>query len=57
MTTIRRPRSAAAASVRIEPDYLELSPFTQRGGLGRAHQMFGNKLLPLLDELNQTLAA
>jgi len=26
-------------------------------GLGKAHQLFGDKLVPLLDELNQALAA
>ena len=29
----------------------------QRGGLGEAHQLFGDKLAPLLDELNTVLAA
>ena len=41
----------------LDAEDLELSPFNQRGGLGKAHQLFGDKLLPLLDELNQTLAA
>ena len=38
-------------------DDFGLSPFAQRGGLGRAHQLFGDKLPQLLEELNQTLAA
>ena len=50
-------RSAIAASVTIEPDDLELAPFRQRGGLGKAHQLFGDQLPGLLDELNQVLAA
>ena len=41
--------------VNPEPDDLELSLFSQR--CGRAHHLFGAKLLPLLDELSQTLAA
>lgn len=41
----------------IEPEDLELSPFNQRGGLGKAHQLFGEQLPKLLDELNEVLAA
>lgn len=33
------------------------SPFAQRGGLGKAHQLFGEQLPTLLEELNRTLAA
>ncbi len=30
---------------------------SQRGGLGKAHQLFGEQLPKLLDELNEVLAA
>jgi hypothetical protein len=30
---------------------------SQRGGLGKAHQLFGEKLPALLDELNTVFAA
>ena len=30
---------------------------TQRGGLGKAHQLFGEQLPKLLNELNEVLAA
>jgi len=50
-------RDHIATSLSIEPDDLDLSPFNQRGGLGKAHQLFGEKLPDLLDELNQALAA
>jgi type I restriction enzyme, R subunit len=50
-------RDHIATSLSIEPDDFDYAPFSQRGGLGKAHQLFGDKLLPLLDELNQTLAA
>ena len=50
-------RDHIATSLTIEPDDLELSPFNQRGGLGKAHQLFGEKLPELLDELNSALAA
>ncbi len=46
-----------ATAISIEPDDLDLSPFNQRGGLGKAHQLFGVQLPKLLDELNEALAA
>ena len=50
-------RDQIATSLSIEPDDLDLSPFNQRGGLGKAHQLFGEQLPKLLDELNEALAA
>jgi len=50
-------RDHIATAISIEPEDLELSPFNQRGGLGKAHQLFGEKLPELLDELNAVLAA
>jgi len=50
-------RDHIATAISIEPEDLELSPFNQRGGLGKAHQLFGDKLPALLDELNTVLAA
>jgi len=50
-------RDHIATAISIEPDDLELSPFNQRGGLGKAHQLFGDGLDQLLEELNETLAA
>lgn len=49
-------RDHIATSLSIEPEDLELSPFNQRGGLGKAHQLFGDRLPALLEELNSTLA-
>jgi type I restriction enzyme R subunit len=50
-------RDHIATAISIEPEDLELSPFNQRGGLGKAHQLFGDQLPKLLDELNTVLAA
>jgi len=50
-------REHIATSLSIEPDDLELAPFRQKGGLGKAHQLFGSELTKLLDELNEVLAA
>ncbi len=50
-------RDQIATSITIERDDLDLSPFSQRGGLGKAHELFGEQLSALLDELNTKLAA
>ena len=44
-----------AGSVSIEPADLQYAPFAQRGGIGRAHYLFGDGLSPLLEELNLEL--
>jgi hypothetical protein len=44
-------------SLSIEPDDFDYAPFSQRGGLGKAHRLFGEQLPKLLDELNEVLAA
>ncbi|MBI3490582.1 MAG: DEAD/DEAH box helicase family protein [Acidobacteria bacterium] len=49
-------RDHIATSLSIEPEDFEFSPFNQRGGLGRASQLFDD-LPKLLDELNEALAA
>ena len=41
----------------IEQDDLEDVPFNSIGGLGRAYELFGDKLNAILDELNMRLAA
>ena len=46
-----------ASSLSIEPDDLNEVPFNQIGGLGRAHELFGDRLPAILDELNMRLAA
>ncbi len=45
-----------AASVSIQPDDLQYAPFAQRGGISHAYALFGESLLPLLEELNLALA-
>ncbi len=46
-----------AGCLRIEMDDFEDAPFIQFGGLGKAHEVFGDKLTTLLEELNGSLAA
>lgn len=45
-----------ASSLAIEQDDLEEVPFNTIGGLGRAYELFGDRLAPILDELNVRLA-
>jgi len=54
---LRLIRDHVATSLSIEPDDFDYAPFSQRGGLGKAHQLFGDDLNKLLEELNETLAA
>jgi type I restriction enzyme R subunit len=46
-----------ATSLTIETEDFKYSPFSQRGGLGRAYTVFGDDLPKLLEELNEVLAA
>ena len=57
LSWLRLIRDHIATAISIEPEDLDLTPFNQRGGLGKAHQLFGEGLPALLDELNTVLAA
>ena len=46
-----------AASLAVTPADLQNPPFSTHGGLGKARQLFGNDLNPLLEELTLVLAA
>ncbi|AMV29403.1 Type-1 restriction enzyme R protein [Gemmata sp. SH-PL17] len=46
-----------ATSLSIDRDDLSEVPFNQMGGLGKAHQLFGDELTGLLEDLNTRLAA
>lgn len=50
-------RDQIVGSLEIAEEDLDDSPFSQRGGLGRAHQVFGAELGKILEELNEVLAA
>jgi type I restriction enzyme, R subunit len=49
-------RDHIAASLTVDADDFEYVPFSERGGLGKAYALFGDRLTPLLDELNEVLA-
>jgi type I restriction enzyme, R subunit len=46
-----------AASYGIEKDDFDYDPFVQKGGLWKVHELFGERLGPMLDELNEALVA
>jgi type I restriction enzyme R subunit len=50
-------RDHIAANAGIEPEDFDEVPFTQHGGRGGVYRVFGDTLSPLLDELNEVLAA
>jgi type I restriction enzyme R subunit len=50
-------RDHIASSLSIDRDDLTEVPFNQMGGLGKAHDLFGEKLAGLLEDLNARLAA
>ncbi|MDH4303964.1 MAG: DEAD/DEAH box helicase family protein [Nitrospira sp.] len=50
-------RDHVAANLVVEPDDFEYAPFAQEGGLGKVHQIFGNELNKMIEELNEALAA
>ena len=49
-------RDHIATSLSIETDDFDYAPFAQKGGLGKAAQLFGPDLPALLEELNEVLA-
>ena len=50
-------RDHISANLSIDAEDFEDAPFFQEGGLGKVHQLFGEKLPVILDELNEGLAA
>jgi type I restriction enzyme R subunit len=50
-------RDHIVANLSIEKDDFNYVPFAQEGGIGKAYQLFGEQLWPLLDEINEALAA
>jgi type I restriction enzyme R subunit len=46
-----------ASEMGIEADSFEYTPFVEHGGIGKATQVFGERLTLLMDELTEALAA
>ena len=54
---LEKIRDHIASNLSIDTDDFEYAPFSSKGGLGKVHQLFGEQLPVILDELNQGLAA
>lgn len=46
-----------AAELTITRESFYYTPFTERGGIGKAAEVFGNQLVPLMEELTEALTA
>ncbi|MCM1065782.1 MAG: DEAD/DEAH box helicase family protein [Eubacterium sp.] len=57
MEWLRLVKDHIAASLSIEKDDLDLSPFDHKGGLGRFYEVFGEGYEEILDEMNVELVA
>ena len=50
-------KDTIAVELGIDTDSFEYTPFVEHGGIGRATQVFGDRLSPLIVELTEVLAA
>ena len=57
MEWLRFIKDHIAASLSVEPEDLDLSPFDRKGGLGRFYEVFGDNYEKILMELNIALVA
>jgi len=57
MRWIEMIRDHIANSLEIDLDDFDMTPFSQKGGLGKATQLFGKDLPTILTSLNKALAA
>jgi type I restriction enzyme R subunit len=49
-------KDAVASDLGLTSDSFDYTPFTEHGGIGKAAQVFGDRLMPLMDELTEVLA-
>ncbi len=57
MEWLRMIKDHVVSSYHIEIDDLDYTPFDAQGGRGRMHQLFGNEMNEIINELNEVLAA
>ncbi|RIK82149.1 restriction endonuclease subunit R [candidate division KSB1 bacterium] len=57
MEWLRMMKEHVISSVHLERDDLDYAPFDAQGGIGRMHQLFGEEMDIMIDELNEALAA
>jgi type I restriction enzyme R subunit len=57
MAWLQMIRDHISTSFHLERDDLDMAPFDRAGGLGKMYQLFGDRMDPLIGELNEVLAA
>ena len=57
MDWLRMIKDHVVSSYHIEIDDLDYTPFDSQGGRGKMHQLFGNQMTEIINELNEILAA
>ena len=57
MDWLRMIRDHIINSFHIERDDLDMAPFNAQGGLGNMHQLFGDRMDDVINEMNEALAA
>lgn len=57
MEWLRMIKDHIAASIHLEMDDLDLSPFNALGGIGRMDKLFGKHMEQIINELNEALVA
>ncbi len=57
MWWLRNIKEHIAASMHIERDDLELSPFDSKGGIGGMYRAFGDEMDAIIEELNEVLVS
>ena len=57
MAWLRMIKDHVISSVHIEKDDLDYAPFDGKGGVGKMVQLFGDDMDPIIDEMNEALAA
>jgi len=50
-------KDAVASDLGLSSGSFDYTPFSEHGGIGKATQIFGTRLAPMLDELSEVLAA
>jgi type I restriction enzyme R subunit len=57
MEWLRLIKQHIANSFHIDSDDLDFAPFDAQGGLGKMHQLFGERMDEILEEMNEALTA
>jgi type I restriction enzyme R subunit len=57
MVWLRMIKDHIISSVHLEKDDLNYAPFDGKGGIGKMAQLFGDEMNPIIDEMNEALAA